>query len=130
MFSRCFFLAFLMFVSLLLGCYCDDECEYNKDCTKNGTKVCCHRRSGSSVCRETCQDESCYINWDCGTDQNFVCCSNHICKNSDDMCPDDNGSWPIWVIVVVVFAILVVVFGVSATVFCIYRRHSKQYNNI
>ena len=127
-FSRCF-LTSLMFITLLRRCYCDDECQYNKDCTTNGTKVCCHRRRRSSVCRKTCQDESCDIDWDCGTNQNFICCSNHVCKNSDEMCTDDR-SLQTWVIVVVVLAGLCAVCGIGSTIFCIYRRHSTRYDNI
>ena len=127
-FYRCF-LTFPMFITLLLECYCDDECQYNKDCITNGTKVCCHMRTRGSVCRKTCQDESCDVDWDCGTDQNFICCSNHVCKNSDDMC-SDGSSLQTWVVVVIVLAVVCAVFGISATIFCIYRRHSIRYNDI
>ena len=126
-----FVVTFLLLTATLAPSYGGDQCEYDKDCTKNGTQVCCHRRtedSQPSVCRETCLDESCDISWDCGEKQDMFCCSNHICKSSSNMCPSDK-DFPTWITVVVVLSVLCTVFGIGATMFCIYQRHRSRLSN-
>ena len=121
-------LLFLLSVSLETSFGEDDECDYNSDC-KNGTSVCCHRRSLAGVCRKTCDGESCDISWDCGTDQTMVCCDDHICRVSWKLCQDDNNT-PGWITAIVVIVILFAIFGICGTIICIYFKSCRRSNEL
>ena len=108
--------------------YGGDECQYDWDCYKNGTHVCCHRMWQTNVCRKTCEDEPCDIDSDCGTEQNMICCWSHICKSSWSMCPSDEHDRT-WITVIVVVTILCGVFVITGAMFIIYLRHRSRLSN-
>lgn len=107
----------------------EDECQKDADCSnvENSTlSSCCHRELQSSVCRETCIDESCIISWDCGTAQELFCCSNHVCASSSEKCPTQSAKWPVWVTIVVALSITCAVLGIGGVMFYIYIRHRRR----